>query len=66
MLHFNRMNRVHPQKIQAYQNKKGHENAQGGNHENIGSRDNRNELLKHLIVFCLYRFLIFVNKRSKQ
>ena len=66
MLHFKRMNRVHPQKIQAYQNKKGHENAQGGNHENIGSWNNRNELLKHLIVFCLCRFPIFVNKRSKQ
>jgi hypothetical protein len=60
------MRRVHPQQVKAYQNKKGHKNTQGGNHENIGSRNNGNELLEHLIVFCLCRFLIFVNKRSKQ
>lgn len=60
------MNWVHPQQIYAYQNKKDHKNAQGENHENIGSWYNGNELLKHLIVFYLCRFLIFVNKRSRQ
>ena len=60
------MRRIHPKQVQAHQNKKGHKYAQGGNHENVGSWNKRNELLKHLIVFCLCRFLIFVNKRSKQ
>jgi hypothetical protein len=45
------MCRVHPHQIKPHQDKKGHENAQGGNHENIGSRYYGNELLKHIIVF---------------
>jgi hypothetical protein len=51
MAHFLHMIAVYPKQIEAYQHKEYHENAKGGNHKDIGSGYEGNELFKHWLIF---------------
>lgn len=51
MAHFRQMPSVHPKNIEAHEHKEYHENAQGGNHIEVRSGYDGNELLKHGLIF---------------